>query len=66
MEIHPEIINPISGGVENIQGVQEKVKKSNHLVWHKNKVEFLGTTSKKINCGFSDIVQKGGEGSGKG
>ena len=25
----------------------------------------LGTTSKKKNCGFSDIVQKGGEGSGK-
>ena len=25
----------------NIQGVQEKVKKSNHLFWHKNKVEFL-------------------------
>ena len=24
-----------------IQGVQEKVKKSNHLVWYKNKVEFL-------------------------
>ena len=27
--------------------------------------EGLGTTSKKKNCGFSDIVQKGGEGSGK-
>ena len=25
----------------HIQGVQEKVKKSNHLVWYKNKVEFL-------------------------
>ena len=24
-----------------VQGVQEKVKKSNHLVWYKNKVEFL-------------------------
>ena len=24
-----------------IQGVQEKVKKSNHLVWYKNKVKFL-------------------------
>ena len=28
----------------HIQGVQEKVKKSNHLFWHKNKVEFLFLT----------------------
>ena len=27
--------------VPDIQGVQEKVKKSDHLVSHKNKVEFL-------------------------
>ena len=42
------IVNPICGcgvkitqDINPIQCVQEKVKKSNHLVWHKNKVEFL-------------------------
>ena len=42
------IVNPIYGcgviitqDINPIQCVQEKVKKSNHLVWYKNKVEFL-------------------------